>query len=249
VGDSSLRRYRSGVGEANMAELCTVEVDRVTLAYRVAGDPADPPMVLLHGLGDDESDWGVVLPAFAGNYRVYALDLRGHGRSSHPGQYSFELMRDDVVRFLEAVGVGRCVLVGHSMGGTVALLFAQTAPHLLTHLILEDVTAPRPGALKRPPLTPPETPTPFDFAAVNAIRAQINDPDPAWWDGMETVRVPTLIIGGANSTIPQYLLAETVERMPDAELVTLDAGHYVHRDRPTEFIAAVDAFLTARTTP
>jgi pimeloyl-ACP methyl ester carboxylesterase len=234
------------VNEASVAELSTVDVDGVTLAYRVVGDAADLPMVLLHGLGDDERDWGVVLPAFAGRYRVYALDLRGHGRSSHPGRYSFEVMRDDVIGFLEAVGIERCVLVGHSMGGTVALLLAEAAPHLLTHLILEDVTAPRPGALKRPPLAPPDAPTPFDFAAVNAIRAQINDPDPAWWDGIEVVGVPTLIIGGTNSTIPQYLLAETVERMPDAGLVTLDAGHYVHRDRPTEFIAAVDAFLAAR---
>lgn len=235
--------------ESNVAELSTVEVDGVTLAYRVVGDPADPPMVLLHGLGDDERDWGAVLLTFAAKYRVYALDLRGHGRSSHPGRYSFELMRDDVMGFLAAVGVERCVLVGHSMGGTVALLLAQTAPQLLTHLILEDVTAPRPGALKRPPLTPPEAPTPFDFAAVNAIRAQINDPNPAWWDGIENIGVPTLIIGGANSNIPQHLLAETVERMPDASLITLDAGHYVHRERSTEFIAAVDAFLAARITP
>ncbi|MFJ6198221.1 alpha/beta fold hydrolase [Micromonospora sp. NPDC092111] len=88
-------------------------------------------------------------------------------------------------------------------------------------------------------------PTPFDFAAVNAIRAQISDPDPAWWDRIGTVGVPTLIIGGANSTIPQHLLTETVERMPDARLVTLDAGHYVHRDRPTEFLAAVETFLAA----
>jgi pimeloyl-ACP methyl ester carboxylesterase len=118
-----------------------------------------------------------------------------------------------------------------------------------SYLILEDVTAPRSGALKRPPLTPPEMPTPFDFAVVNAIRAQINDPDPAWWDRIETVRVPTLVIGGANSTIPQYLLTETVELMPEASLVTLDAGHSVHRDRPAEFIAALDAFLAVRIKP
>jgi pimeloyl-ACP methyl ester carboxylesterase len=157
-------------------------------------------------------------------------------------------MRDDVSGFLSAVGIKRCVLVGHSMGGVVAILLAEATPDLLTHLILEDVTAPRPGALKRPPLQPPVAPTPYDFAAVNAIRAQINDPDPAWWDRLETVHVPTLIIGGAKSTIPQPLLAETVKRMPDARLVTLDAGHYPHRDRPADFIAAVTAFLAARNT-
>ncbi len=230
-------------------EVRTLDVNGVTLSYRVAGDPAGEPMVLLHGLGDDERDWRTVLPALAGRHRVYALDLRGHGRSSHPGEYSFELMRDDVLGFLEKADVGRCVLVGHSMGGTVGILLARRAPHLLTHLILEDVTAPRPGTLPRPPLAPPETPTPFDFAAVNAIRAQINDPDPAWWDGLAAIDVPTLIVGGATSTIPQHLLAETVALMPDARLVTVDAGHNVHRDRPTEFLAAVDGFLTGRAAP
>jgi pimeloyl-ACP methyl ester carboxylesterase len=237
------------VDDAETAELRTVDTNGITLAYRVAGDPADPPMVLLHGLGDDERDWGAVLPALAAHHRVYALDLRGHGRSSHPGRYSFEAMRDDVRGFLETVVVERCVVVGHSMGGTVAILLAETAPQLFTHLILEDVTAPRPGDLERPPLPPPDVPTPFDFAAVNAIRAQLTDPDPAWWEETATVAVPTLIIGGAASTIPQHLLAETVEHMPDAGLVTLDAGHHVHRDRPAEFIAAVEAFLTARGVP
>ncbi|BCJ69133.1 hypothetical protein Prubr_61540 [Polymorphospora rubra] len=234
----------SGVTRPSIGTLHTVDVDGVSLAYRAAGEPAGVPMVLLHGLGDDERDWHTVLPHLADSYRVYALDLRGHGRSSHPGRYSFELMRDDVIGFLDAVGVGRCVLVGHSMGGTVAILLAQAVPHRFSHLVLEDTTVPRPGALKRPPLAPPDTPTGFDFAAVNAIRGQVDDPDPAWWDRIGTIDIPTLIVGGADSSsIPQHLLAETVDRMPDATLVTIVAGHHVHKDRPAEFLAAVDGFL------
>ena len=233
--------------EPSIGELRTVDVGGVTLGYRVAGEPGDPPMVLLHGLGDDERDWHAVLPAFAARHRVFALDLRGHGRSSHPGRYSFELMRDDVIAFLDALDVGRCVLVGHSMGGAVAILLAEAAPERLTHLIVEDVTAPRPGAMQRPPLAPPDVPTPFDFAAVNAIRAQITDPDPAWWDRTESVEVPTLVVGGGSeSSIPQHLLAEMVDLMSDATLVTIAAGHHVHATRPAEFVAAVDGFLAAR---
>ncbi|RKN39678.1 alpha/beta fold hydrolase [Micromonospora endolithica] len=204
-------------------------------------------MLLLHGLGEDGSDWHTVLPALADTHRVYALDLRGHGRSVHPGRYPFEAMRDDVLGFLDAVGVRRCVVVGHSMGGVVAILVAQAAPGRLTHLVLEDVFAPRPGTLDRPPLAPPDTPTPFDFAAVNDVRAQLHDPDPAWWDRTATIDVPTLVIGGgADSPIPQHLLAEMVDRMPDAALVTVPAGHHVHADRPVEFLAAVRGFLAAR---
>lgn len=221
----------------------SVEAGGVRIAYRVVGDPAAPVMVLLHGLGESAADWGGVLPGLARGHRVWALDLRGHGLSAHPSRYSFELMRDDVIGFCAAAGIGRCVLVGHSMGGMVAVLVAESSPGLLSRLVLEDVTAPRPGALSRPPLEEPEEPTPFDFAAVNAIRAEINDPDPAWWDGLAEITVPTLIIGGTRSLIPQQLLAETVSLMPDARLVTLDCGHNVHRDRPAEFLAAVEAFL------
>jgi pimeloyl-ACP methyl ester carboxylesterase len=224
----------------------TVEAGPVRLAYRLAGDPAHPPMVLLHGLGDAAADWHTVLPGLAERFRVYAIDLRGHGDSAHPGRYSFELMRDDVLAFLDAAGIERCVLVGHSMGGTVAILLAEAAPDRLTHLVLEDTTAPRPGDLDRPPLAPPDEPTPFDFAAVNPIRAQLTDPDPAWSARMASIGTPTLIIGGAASTIPQHLLADTAERMPDATLVTLDAGHHVHRDRPAEFLAAVHGWLATR---
>lgn len=233
--------------EADVGALRVVDVDGVVLAYRVAGDPTGRPVVLLHGLGEDERDWHTVLSTLSATYRVYALDLRGHGRSAHPGRYSFELMRDDVIGFLDAVGVERCALIGHSMGGVVAILLAEAAPHRLTHLIVEDAMAPGPGALQRPPLAPPERPTPFDFAAVNAIRAQLDDPDPAWWDRTEAVDVPTLVIGGGPaSQVPQHLLAGMVDRMPDATLVTIAAGHHVHASRPTEFLAAVDGFLAAR---
>jgi len=233
-----------------IGELRTVDVDGVTLAYRVAGDPGDPPMALLHGLGDDERDWQAVLPAFAGAHRVYAVDLRGHGRSARPGRYSFELMRDDVLAFLDALDIERCVAIGHSMGGVVAILVAEAAPDRLTRLVMEDVTPPRLGDFQRPPLVPPDEPTPFDFAAVNAIRAQLTDPDPAWWDRAAAVEVPTLVVGGgAQSPIPQHLLAELVDLMPDATLVTIAAGHFVHATQPAEFVAAVDGFLAARAVP
>jgi pimeloyl-ACP methyl ester carboxylesterase len=231
--------------ELSGGALHTVEANGILLAYRVAGDPARPPMLLLHGLGDDERDWQTVLPVLAEGYRVYALDLRGHGRSARPGHYSFELMYNDVIGFLEVLGIGRCVLIGHSMGAVVATLVAETAAHRLTHLVLEDAAPPRPGDLERPPLAAPGAPTPYDFVAVNAIRAQLGNPDPAWWDGTAEVHVPTLIVGGAHSSIPQSLLAATADRMPDATLVTIPAGHYVHQEQPAAFLAAVDGFLTA----
>jgi pimeloyl-ACP methyl ester carboxylesterase len=224
-----------------------VVVDGLKLSYLTAGDPTAPPMVLLHALGQDADDWRGVLPQLAGTQRVYALDLRGHGGSDFPGEYSHELMRDDVIGFLDAVGVDRCVLIGHSLGGTVAVLVAAEIPHRLTRLILEDTAPPRPGGPGLPRRTRPTRPLPFDFAVVTAIIDEVNDPDPAWWDRTDAIPVPTLVIaGGPESRIPQQLLSDLVDRMPDAQLTTIEAGHHVHRARPQEFLAAVRDFLADR---
>ncbi|NBM19778.1 alpha/beta fold hydrolase, partial [Streptomyces sp. GC420] len=98
----------------------TVRANGLDLAYRVLGDPGAPALVLLHGRGGESGNWDGVAEELAESRRVYAVDLRGHGRSSWPGTYSFELMRDDVRAFLGALGVERADVVGHSMGGAVA---------------------------------------------------------------------------------------------------------------------------------
>ncbi|WP_025620486.1 alpha/beta fold hydrolase [Salinispora cortesiana] len=215
----------------------------VSVSYQLAGSPAGQPVVLLHGLGDSGADWVPVLAELATTFQVFVLDLRGHGSSSRPGKCSFELMRDDVLGFLDAAGLERVALVGHSMGAVVAVLVAQAAPDRVTHLVLEDATVPRPGDLYRPRLVAPDEPTPCDFAVVNAIRAQLTDPDPAWWEGTDTVKIPTLIVDGASSDDRQALLAAAAARMPNARLVTVTAGHYVHRDQPARFLEAVVPFL------
>jgi pimeloyl-ACP methyl ester carboxylesterase len=233
--------------EPEVGELRSIGVDGLKMAYRVAGDPSAPPMLLLHALGEGEQDWQGVLPEFARTHRVYVPDLRGHGASGFPGQYSFELMRDDVLGFLDAVGVADTILIGHSLGGLVGVLLAEAAPHRLNRLVLEDSPPPKPGALDRPPVEPPHEPVSFDFAVVNAIRFQLTHPDPAWWERTASIPVPTLVVGGGpDSQIPQELLAELANRMPDATFVTIAAGHHVHRNRPADFVAAVRDFLSPR---
>src|SRR3954447_17892488 len=120
---------------------CVIEsmnVGDVSIGYRVAGDPSGQPVVLLHGLGDSGTEWAPVLDGLAAAFRVFVLDLRGHGNSDRPGDYSFEWMRDDVLGFWDAVPLERVALVGHSMGAVVAVLVAQAAPERVTHLVLED---------------------------------------------------------------------------------------------------------------
>ena len=199
-------------------------------------------MVLLHALGEQATSWNLVTPRLAPLFRVVNLDLRGHGGSDWPGTYSFELMRDDVIAVLDALGLHDVVLVGHSMGGTVAYLVAQAQPERIKRLVIED--APPPFPRTRPVPERPEGALPFDWAVVPAIIEQVNDPTRRWWTHLPDITAPTLLVGGGpTSHIPQDLLVEVSELVPDCTLITIPAGHNVHETEPDEFFKAVLTWL------
>lgn len=198
--------------------------------------------MLLHALGEDATDWETVAPALARSRRVYALDLRGHGRSDWPGNYSLELMQADVLRFLDALGLDPVDLIGHSMGGIVAYLLAEDHPQRVSRLILEDVPIPRP----REPTTPtrPEGALPFDWEMVPAVRRQIDVPDPRWLERLSQITAKTLVLaGGPHSHVPQDGVTELARRIPGGHVVTISVGHLIHRAAPEAFMEAVSAFL------
>ncbi|GAB3983023.1 hypothetical protein GCM10029978_088330 [Actinoallomurus acanthiterrae] len=220
------------------------DVGDVRLAYRTYGAPTAPPLVLLHALGEDGGTWRATATALAASHRVYAVDLRGHGASGRTAAYSFELMRDDVVAFLDALGLERVRLVGHSMGATVAYLLAGRHPERVDRLVLEEPPPPVPADPPRHVPANPEETEAFDWAAVDAIYRQRNDPDPAYWDALAAITAPTLVVaGGPSSPLPQDQMARLAETIPDHRLATIDAGHLVHEERPGEFAAALAAFL------
>lgn len=225
-------------------ETGTLDLDGVRIAYRSAGPADAPPLVLLHALGETAADWDEALPALAARHRVHALDLRGHGSSSWPGpgSYGLESMRDDVLRVLDGFGFEQVDLLGHSLGGMVAHLCAQHRPHRVRRLVLEDIGTPVP----RTPTAPerPEGDLDFDWDMVLAVRAQIDRPEARWLDGLSRITARTLVIGGGpDSHVPQARVAELARRVPDARLVTIPAGHLVHRAEPDRFTREVLEFL------
>ncbi|MFD6322427.1 alpha/beta fold hydrolase [Streptomyces sp. NPDC058442] len=230
-----------------MADHRSVGVGGIRLAYRVSGPPDAPPLVLVHALGEDATDWEQVAPTLAHSRRVYALDLRGHGRSDWPGDYSLELMRADLLQFLDALGLDRVDLIGHSLGGIVAYLLAQEHPQRVSRLVLEDVPVPRP----REPNTPtrPDGDLAFDWEMVLAVRRQIDQPDPGWLERLSQVTAETLVVaGGPRSHVPQDGVAELARRIPGGHMVTIPVGHLVHHAAPEAFTELVAAFLLTEET-
>jgi pimeloyl-ACP methyl ester carboxylesterase len=226
----------------DMVDQRSVDVGEVRLAYQTSGPPDAPPLVLLHALGEDATGWEAVVPALARRRRVYALDLRGHGRSDWPGDYSLELMQADMLRFLDALGLGPVDLIGHSMGGMVAYLLAEDHPQRVSRLVLEDVPVPRP----REPNTPakPDGTLTFDWEMVLAVRRQIDQPDPRWLERLGQITAETLVLaGGPQSHVPQDGVAELARRIPGGRVVTIPVGHLIHHAAPEAFTEAVSAFL------
>ncbi len=110
-----------------------VMVNGVTLAYERRGRGA--PFVLLHGFPLDHTIWEPVVALMDERAEVILPDLRGHGASEAPKTpYSMDDMADDVAALLDRLDVARAVIVGHSMGGYVALAFAARHPGRLAGL-------------------------------------------------------------------------------------------------------------------
>ncbi|WP_432180911.1 alpha/beta fold hydrolase [Streptomyces sp. NBC_00063] len=225
-----------------MVDQRSVDVGGVRLTYQMWGPPDAPPLVLLHALGEDATNWEAVVPALARRRRGYAPDLRGHGRSDWPGDYSLELMQADVLRFLDALGLDSVDLIGHSMGGIVAYLLAEDHPQRVRRLVLEDVPIPRPRDQTTP--TRPDGVLTFDWEMVLAVRRQIDVPDPRWLERLSQISAKTLVLaGGPHSHVPQGGVAELARRIPGGRVVTIPVGHLIHHAAPEAFTEAVSVFL------
>lgn len=109
----------------------------VRLRYLAAGDPAGPPVIMLHGYTDSSFSFSPVLPLLPRSWHLLALDQRGHGDSGRPqAGYAMADFAADVLAFADALDLPRAVLVGHSMGALVALETALRAPERVAGLAL-----------------------------------------------------------------------------------------------------------------
>ena len=105
------------------------------------GDPAAPPVLLLHGGNQSAHSWDLVSLHLADRYHVYALDQRGHGDSewARDGEYGAQPMASDALAFVEQESLVAPVVVGHSMGGMVTMALTGEAPDLPRAVVIVDM--------------------------------------------------------------------------------------------------------------
>ncbi len=98
------------------------------------------PMIILHGLYGSSDNWLAIAKYFAEKYHVYIPDLRNHGNSEHFSELNYEVLLDDLLVFCNEHNIQKAVILGHSMGGKLAMSFALYFPYMVEKLIVVDIS-------------------------------------------------------------------------------------------------------------
>ena len=215
-----------------------------TLNYQEWGRPDGAVVLLLHGLTSSSQSWRNVAPVLGQHFRVVAPDARGHGGSEWTHDYSFELMRDDVARFMEQVGILAAIVAGHSMGAVTAYDLAATRPELIRLLVLEEMPPPDPAMPPKPIPRRPDPGASYDWKALIAVHRWRNAPPPDWWERATEIQARTLVLGAAHSDLRQDRMEELSRRIPHATFASMNCNHRGHEERPSEFLIPVEPFIS-----
>lgn len=248
----------------------TVEIDGLTLFYEVTG--SGDPLILMHGWGCDHTTVASIAAAAAETHTVYSLDLPGFGSSDEPrevwgvGEYT-----SFVEKFARRLGLERPVLVGHSYGGRISILYASR--NEVSKVILVDAA----GVKPKRPLSYYIKVYSFKLsrkmwqlllgkekanARIERMRASKGSADYAAASPMmrrvlsksvnqdlrsvmPLIKAPTLLVWGENDTATPMRDARIMDRLiPDTGLVSFPGcGHYSFLDNPVQFAAVIKSFL------
>jgi len=107
------------------------------LHFASAGSGA--PLLILHGLFGSGKNWHSFLRRFGAHFEVFSVDLRNHGQSFHADAMNYPLMADDVAQLIAQLGLRDSRIIGHSMGGKVAMTLAIQHPGLLSRMVVADI--------------------------------------------------------------------------------------------------------------
>lgn len=109
----------------------------IELNYKKLGQ--GQPLIILHGLFGSLDNWMTLAKKFAEDFEVYIVDARNHGQSPHTDEFGYELMAQDLKEFISQHNISNPIILGHSMGGKTAMLFALENSDLLQKLIVVDI--------------------------------------------------------------------------------------------------------------
>ena len=237
AGDAALDEI--AVAAANDVQLREVTLPSgVRLQYAETGHADGEPIIMLHGYTDSWYSYARVLPELAPKYRGISITQRGHGDSDRPGSYTGDDFAADVDGLMQALGIERATIVGHSMGSFVAQTVAIRYPHRVKKLVLIGSAA----------------------VAGNEILVGLNDFVQTLTDPVDSTFVYEFQASTIYYPVPQPFLDTVVQEsrklpaqvwkdalaaaIPNATLsVYPETGHAPHWERPGDFAKELEKFV------
>ena len=212
----------------------------------------DQPLILLHGNGEDSSYFIHQLSHFSSNYRIIAIDTRGHGKSPR-GDKSFTIKQfaEDLNDFMDEKGIAKAILLGFSDGGNIALEFALKHPEKVDKMIVDGANL-FPSGVKPLYQWPIEIgyriAKLFSKKSEKALRntemlgLMVNEPhiEPS---ELAALTMPVLVVAGTKDMIKESHTKLIYKSLPNAQLAILEGDHFVANKHPEAFNNVVDEFL------
>ena len=97
-------------------------------------------LIVIHGLFGMSDNWNTLGKQFSKYCKVHLVDLRNHGRSPHSVEFNYQVMSDDLKEYIEDNNISNPIILGHSLGGKIAIKFAFTHPDKIEKLIVADIS-------------------------------------------------------------------------------------------------------------
>jgi len=243
--------------------------DDLTFSYLDAGGDG-PALIALHAHLMEAVTYATLATELAPQWRVVALDQRGHGHSSHAASYTRADYLGDIAALLDHLGLEKAVILGNSLGGVNAYQFAARHADRVAGLIIEDIGAvvseeitfvlPWEGVFA----TRRELESRIGARFVPYLQDSIRSSAAGWrlafkprdmvlsqhkmigdhWSDWLATSCPALLLRGRESRVTtQEHLEQMARRRKNTQLQTLDGGHALHVDNPRGFYRAVHSFL------
>ena len=237
------------------------------------GGTSSRQMLLIHDLGDSSRTWDLIAARFRDKYRVYSIELRGHGHSDKPSdpKYSFNDLYSDIKSLAVSLNLNESIVIGHGAGSRMGAKLAVENPYMVSNLIIYDLEQSSISDVTKW-ISIEETITflsaqrpRVDLESINrqarnltsggldGSRAYIHDTssyatymENHLWYGWTEIKCPTLILRGRLSQDLTHTQAiELAETIPESRLVELEnSGHWLHQESPDEFHDVIQWFLS-----
>lgn len=212
------------------------------------------PLILLHGNGESSGYFVNQIDRFANEYRVIAVDTRGHGASPRGNKpFTLETFADDLKNLLDSLNIEKANILGFSDGGNIAVIFALKYPERVASLVLNGANI-FPSGLKSSFLIPVKVLfAVFSLLSHFSRRAKrrsellylmAKQPN-IQPERLSGIKCPVLVIAGTQDVIKEKHTKLIAASLPDSSLCFLKGGHSIAKTNSVEFNSAVEKFLNS----